>query len=263
MNKKVLGCLLAAVAGGIALFVAVVLLLVMVDTSSESPDFTQALEVPEPNLEGLVIYRPGFKGRFGSTVAGTAFPIRSKDKSKVVMLTASHLVGEAGGLDRDFTGEEIVEGFEELVCQPIGQEFPMIISSRILPTLHAKGMDWSTGAYDLLGFLVEGIDPDNALSVEALQPEVGDPVWLYAEVIGRSNVPELYLAVVVESNEDWLEYAFHMPSLSLRATSGAPVIDRQGRLVAVNLGGYNQDERVYGSGNPISSVRKRLEEVGF
>ncbi len=54
-------------------------------------------------------------------------------------------------------------------------------------------------------------------------------------------------------------YQYDNPKLSKQATSGAPIVEQAGRLVAVNLGGYEDEGQIIGVGNPVGRFRKFLE----
>jgi hypothetical protein len=88
----------------------------------------------------------------------------------------------------------------------------------------------------------------------------GDAVWLVASVVsGAPGDQRLHPATVIGTEEGYLLYRFDNPKLSKQATSGAPVVNQSGVLVAVNLGGYQSQGRMIGIGNPVGRFRKYLE----
>ena len=87
-------------------------------------------------------------------------------------------------------------------------------------------------------------------------------VGLLAEIdgyVGRDR--SLHRASVTASTDKELRYIFADGQLKLRATSGAAVLDKDGRLVAVHLGGGSNLGLIFGVGNPVSSIRSRLDKA--
>jgi hypothetical protein len=59
-------------------------------------------------------------------------------------------------------------------------------------------------------------------------------------------------ATVVAADSDAVGYKFDKP-IELQATSGAAVVDAQGHVVAINLGGLTDESgAVIGIGNPVT-----------
>jgi len=91
-------------------------------------------------------------------------------------------------------------------------------------------------------------------------PSGGDRVWLLARLI-EGAPPDVYLhpAHVRFANEKILVYEFENSQLTLTATSGAPVVKAQGKIVALNIGGGSGGGKLNAFGNPVVSVRKKVE----
>jgi S1-C subfamily serine protease len=54
---------------------------------------------------------------------------------------------------------------------------------------------------------------------------------------------------------------FDDPDLELRATSGAPLLDDQGRVVGMNIGGSTLNGKPVSSGIAIGSIREALSKA--
>jgi len=100
----------------------------------------------------------------------------------------------------------------------------------------------------------------HALELAADEPAVGDRVWLLARLVGGAE-PDVYLhpAHVRVANDKILGYEFENNQLNLTATSGAPVVNAQGKIVALNIGGGLTGGKLNVFGNPIGSVHKKIE----
>lgn len=55
-------------------------------------------------------------------------------------------------------------------------------------------------------------------------------------------------------------YRYFLPKPQLRATSGAPVVNAEGEVVAMNLGGWT-GKFTYGIGNGVEGIRSLLASV--
>lgn len=91
------------------------------------------------------------------------------------------------------------------------------------------------------------------VSLDPLNP--GDRVWLVSEVIGSQSL--VHSATVEGIQDGWLIYRFDQP-LELRATSGAPVVDALGEVVAINAGGGDDNGKTFGAGTPVTKFIDRL-----
>ncbi|QRK11123.1 trypsin-like peptidase domain-containing protein [Archangium violaceum] len=217
-----------------------------------------AVSVPRPP-QGAVM-RPRFVTAEGEFAAGTAFVVRLDD-GRLVGLTAYHLFGPAGGLEREVAAAELgrfVRGvwLDALTSSEQTREAgPMWV----LPGAHA-----TTDAADLSGDVAAFLVPESlaprALKLARARPQPGERVWLFAEVLeGRTQHQLLHEARVDSSTATRLNYHFADPTLSLRATSGAPVLNARGEVVGINLGGGNDGEdSLWGAANPTESVRAQL-----
>ncbi|MBF5043372.1 trypsin-like peptidase domain-containing protein [Aggregicoccus sp. 17bor-14] len=132
----------------------------------------------------------------------------------------------------------------------------------VLPAT-AHGAPPGDNSKDLAAFIAPESAASRVLPLATQNPKVGDDVWLVAEVRGgRSVGTHLHRARVVESKRTTLAYTFEDPTLELRATSGAPVVNAKGEVVGVNLGGGHQGDSLYGVAHPVQSVRAHLEGRG-
>lgn len=228
------------------------------DPAPEQAAAPQTADPAPPTPPAHAVLRPLILTRQGQVDAGAAFVIRSEDGSQL-LLSALHLLGPAGGLARQVGGDEVTEMVQALVARAVDDDSVRLGTREPLTIAGARAMTPDALDADLLAFAV---DPDavvgdvGVLELAEASPEAGARVWLLAQVPGRPGL--LHAARVSRRSAKELEYEFDDRNLDLRATSGAPILGADGRVVAVHLGGGALGSMVYGLANPVESVRARL-----
>ena len=92
-----------------------------------------------------------------------------------------------------------------------------------------------------------------ALPLAEEVPYKRSPVWVVSEIY-NGNEALVHEATVWGTQDGYYFYDFVDHNYSMQATSGAPVINARGEVVAINLGsGTNEDGSPYGMGNPVST----------
>jgi hypothetical protein len=87
-------------------------------------------------------------------------------------------------------------------------------------------------------------------------PPVGAVVWVpMREKDGALSIRE---AVVVHASERVFVYRYLSPKPLPANTSGAPVLDHTGRVVAINSGAGVLDGTLFGHGSHVGNVRRHL-----
>ncbi len=208
-----------------------------------------------PNLEEIDLFRPVFNTSKGEIAAGTAFLANHRQRN--YFITAQHLIGEAGGLDRDYTGAELDGFLHSVDGEPVREIADMITSKNLMIIPEAEAVTNESGKNDVLIFRVEENPNIVPLKLSNSIPSVGDTVWLYAELANSDNL--LHRAEVIESDRNFLTLSYQDTALNLRASSGAPIINAQKEVVGINLAGGLQSGELIGWANPGSSIIAKLE----
>jgi hypothetical protein len=209
---------------------------------------------PEPPPH--VALRPTFHTAEGTHAAGTAYLVKWDD-GRHILLTAQHLFGQMGGMSRDIGGAEMPRIFKSLEAKSADDATIQVEADRLVVLPDATTFTQTVVNRDLAAFLVA--DPGKAavLALATELPAKGAPVYLVAELADQ-RPGRLWPARVEAAAPDIIIYTFDDPELDLRATSGAPLIDAHGRVVATNLGGGKSDGRLVCFGNPVVSMRGML-----
>ncbi|WP_395377362.1 trypsin-like peptidase domain-containing protein [Marinicella sp. W31] len=188
-----------------------------------------AVELDEKDLQSA--FRPTFITTEGDRTAGTAFVVGYEGGFFAV--TAYHLLGEAGGLSRDYAWDEVFEVVYEVSLQSLSDENTQYIAPSQVMIVGAKGLSFWTAKNDIAVFRM--LDkPTHYLKLADEHPKVGDLVWLYADVIGGSDAL-LHKAVVEQYDRDSMLYGFINKKLSLNGSSGAAMLNAKGEVVGINV----------------------------
>ncbi len=227
-------------------------------TGGGSPSSNQS--PPQPPAGSL--FRPTFETTLGTIEAGTAFEISLTNASRPILLTAIHLLGPDGGAPHKVPAVEVpqvVKSLELKDCFDASLDFPKPGSPIVIS--EAAAYDDKSKAGDILAFWAPKGDQIHPFVLAMTVPVKGRRVWLAAAVLeGAPPTQKLHAATVTGIDRDgYLIYRFDNSKLVLQATSGAPVLNSSGEVVAINIGGGKERFTLFGFGNPVSRFRPFLE----
>lgn len=208
--------------------------------------------LPEiPALPKLVLLNPHFSGGKGEEFeAGSAF-LCEVAPGDVRLLTAHHLFGPAGGLEEDLTWLSLTKQYPK-VTATLANSDELVATGNVTPVPGAVSMENGICAKDLAAYRISGTPQADVLPLANNPPAVGDIVFLNSPYVGWTA------AVVTQVDQNNLVYRFFLPNTQLPGTSGAPVVNQQGEVVALNVGG-REGKITIGMGNPCHSIKKLLK----
>jgi Trypsin-like peptidase domain len=208
-----------------------------------------ALATAAPAPPSEVVFKPTFLSGDDSLTAGTGFVARLK--GEYVFLTAHHLFGPAGGLERDLSPAEAKEFAVALAGLSMDRSSLVLTSSAMLLIPSAKAFDRSDAGHDVAAFHL-GSYRGPSLAVSNVAPKIGEKVYLLACPRGEAKL-RLIGAVVTRGGKDALDYFYEESGMNLAGTSGAPILNESGEVVGINLGGRNVNGKTSGFANPAGS----------
>ncbi len=220
-----------------------------------------------PTVEDCTVLRPRFVTQDGSFAAGSALAVEVN--GKLLVATAMHLFGPAGGLKEQIEGAKIPEFTKSISLRDA-------FSNRDCGKAH-KGLTLSDthpmkddAVGDIAAFeakILTGLDkleskakPLKPVKLAEVDPKKGDMVFVAAQ-FSDDKETRTREAKVVEISDKWLFFEYVDTELELAGTNGAPVLNDKGELVGINLGGGILKEKLVGSANPLPAVKKRLTEA--
>ncbi len=203
---------------------------------------------------------PSFDTASGTLSAGTAFVLRapSKGKRSEVLVTAHHLFGPAGGLQQNITWTDLPSFVRSVRCESLENSTKVLRAGRALRIVGAHAYSEPGEALDVAAFTMASGSSDG-LDLASSRPNVGQQIWLLARVVsGESFTKLLHPARVVSIDDQWVRFEYQNARLTLQATSGAPIVDVDGRVVAINIGGISNAGRLVGIGLSASIVQRAI-----
>lgn len=209
-------------------------------------------DVPE-SLPANALLRPRFHGGPGEEFeAGSAFLCQAQP-DEVLLLTAHHLFGESGGLEKNLGWDEVAANYPSCTATVQGAE-TAVAATQFLPVPGALGMTGEKTSLDLAAWKSAPQEGVTVLPLARAPMKIGDVVYLNS--LHDGWIP----AQVVTAKPEMLAYRFFKRGVRLQATSGAPVVNAKGEVVALNTGGMSGTV-VVGIGNPAASIRTLLTKA--
>lgn len=213
----------------------------------------------EPVLLENTILRPTFELKDDSFEAGTAFAVDMPDEKVSLVLTALHLFGPDGGLDKNIPSTELPSIVEKVTFEDAfsGKDCGECIKVLNIPDAKpSPDID-----KDIVAFYYGDNMKVPKLKISDELPKIGESVWLAAPILGASKDQKLYKGKVSYSKDKMILYAFDDKTISLQATSGAPVLNNEGKVVGINIGSINKNGQLIGAANPCTSFKKMLKNA--
>ena len=219
-----------------------------------------ALSLAQPAVSKNVVFKPTFITGNDSFTAGTAFVCETVDGKQQLLLTAQHLFGTAGGFESEIPWDKLNDAVKLTVGVSMDNYEVSILSKRALLIQGAHALDDKTLANDIAAFVLDSNKSRPTLKLAKAEPKKGDRLWLYGRQRGADKL-EFYPCKVVSSDSRELDYEFDSKNIKMAGTSGAPVLNADGEVVAINIGGSEQKGKLIGYGNPLLSIESHLEKA--
>lgn len=224
---------------------------------------------PPPRVSDAFLVRPEFRFGRESVFGGYGFVVWYQ--AHPLLLTALHVMDELIKLKRidatsgnpHYSGQELpavvtsVRMYNVLKDQwplfELGNAGPMLV----LPDARTP-YDEPFVFGDIAAFHLPFLGVLNVEQLAEREPEVGQPIWLAANMPDRSRTRR---AVCVEKTSRSFVFRYDEAKKMPPHSSGAPLLDEDGAVVGINtglgcLGGYE-----IGHANPVSSIRAHLAQA--
>ena len=229
--------------------------------------------IPDPKLPHPFVVRPIFCSGAEAAMAGYAFVVNFASGQPPLLLTALHVMDEMikkKGIDcteknKNYTGKELPAVITEVniydvfannwMMAPLGSTGPMLV----LPDARTDEEEPYSNR-DIAAFWVKNPEDLQPASLARQAPLVGDPIWLVARP-NEGPGKNLFKAVVVEITDRSMVFKYEQPGEKPKYTSGAPMVNKDGEVVGIIVGGGEFKEQSLGHANHVGNIRKHLAKV--
>jgi len=226
------------------------------DTTVDAPEPAVPIPPKPPTLQSPLtiptgmLFRPQFGTSEGEARAGTAFAAKLAGSSEVLIVSALNLFGPAGGLKKNIQADQLVTAWKKLVVEDCkSQNYFGEIGMQPIDMAMARPHPEKSDLGDIVICRVTDPTEIEALPLSQRVPSTGERVWLVSKVTGSGSL--MHPATIERLKGGWLYYRFDDSSINLQATSGAPIVDHTGSVVAVNASSTKNGGKTIGSGTPV------------
>ena len=215
--------------------------------------------VPPPPSEQAAnfVFRPAFALAGGrEIVAGTAFAARVNGKAPPMLLSALHLFGPAGGLRVQMRPARLPNEVQSVALLTMDNSHQLGLAGRaLLRDGYPLSLNGDCSG-DIVAFALPRDTP--ALTLAPADPTINTRVWVMGQAVGDNGpTPRLYRGVVRDVKPTALTVVMDRKH-DQTGMSGAPVVNRQGQVVGMLIGGGEVLGKTAALCNPVSAMRRRL-----
>lgn len=236
-------------------------------SAQQAPQVNSTVVAIEPKLPMQAIGHPRFVKNDGKIwSAGTAFLVRW-DTGDPVLLTAHHLLGPAGGLEKEIPPGEVAMQIKTVRFNDFLNRFVSGTTTQVMALSPLAQPAPDDQSRDMVAFRFTpeaGAEPGKELQVLPLataNPAVNEPLWLVGRASGEKRAGTegvlLYPARAVLSEDKRLVIQMK-EAVPGRGFSGAPVVNAKGEVVGLMLSSSQWMDVNFFVCNPVSALRARL-----
>ena len=224
------------------------------------------MDIPSPNLPGAPlipersVLRPYAKTGNGQIPAGesvaTAFAVTIEENQQPVVLTALSVLDTGKYFSGRPTPNSLNLGLESITLSDAFGSMDGVVSAFAFIDIPESGFadDSNANAGDVLAIQLGNKNPFKSFRLSDSLPSIGEKVWLSAAVFeGASPSQRQHEAVVTQVDaKGTIQYRFENKNLSMQGTLGAPILNVEGKVIAIHLAAIDPADPLLAKGNPAA-----------
>jgi len=212
-----------------------------------------------PVLKKGFVGSPQFDTPDGPFSAGTAFVVRLDKSPTPVIVTAQHIFGSAGGLEKELTNPDLAKFVRKVGLADFVSGKP--IAGVKADSMPVASTDDAAHPVDVAAFRLSSGARFAPAVLAARNPETNEVIWLVASLQGDQGEELLHRGKVAEASKARFRCEFDNGNVNLRGASGAPYINAKGEVVGLHTGSFKELGSVAGSALSVEVIRWALGEA--
>ncbi|WP_371375277.1 hypothetical protein [Sporomusa aerivorans] len=214
----------------------------------------------EPPLPDNSIFRQTIQLTNQEFSGGTAWAMGLEGKDTTIIVTALHIFGPACGLSSQIPSENLQSSIKSVNLIDVFTGKPYGKVTQVLNIPDAKPNPLVSK--DIAAYIADKRLKVTKLYVSDQLPVTGETVWLAASVIaGAPQWVKLHKATVLSAADSVIAIQYDNPNLNLIGTSGAPILNKDGKVVGVNIGLRLRNGVPMGLINPSTSFKPMIADA--
>lgn len=224
------------------------------------------MSIPSPNLPGAPlipersVLRPYAKTSHGEIPAGesaaTAFAVIVNENQPPIVLTALSVLDSGKFFTGRPTPNSLNLGMESITLSDAFGSMDGVVSAFAFIDIPESGFadDPNAKAGDVLAIQLGNKNPFKSFRLSESMPSVGEKIWLSAAVFeGAPPSQRQHEAIVTQVDASGsIQYRFENKKLTLKGTLGAPLLNADGKVIAIHLGAVDSADPLLAHGNPVA-----------
>lgn len=215
-------------------------------------------EVAAPPLNKDFVGSPEFTTKSGQFGAGTAFAVSVEGEPNPMIMTAAHLFGPAGGLEKQVPSAELPGFVKEITLQGMFLKKQVRTKARAIPIAPLDSKET-----ELAVFRTSLGKSAAAQPLAGANPALNDTVWLVAHVrSGAAPGQYMFRGKIAEFDGDIVKCKFDNGELNCGGASGGPYVNEKGEVIGMHLFSQREPGSVTGCALSAEAIRAALARSG-
>jgi hypothetical protein len=190
----------------------------------------------------MFVGKPEFHTTAGNRSPGTACLVKFEDSAQIYLLTVRHLLGPSGGFPQLIPPDQVPAFVSEIRLWHFFAPGSKLY--RVNGIAVPETPDHKSPLFNVAIFKTNDAFPTHVATITTEKPSLGETVWVVARV-RASRDDYFHSAKVIDNGDRWLRGEFDEAEIVPNGASGAPVLNRAGKIVGIYCTHTNKEGKVF------------------